>query len=87
MTYPLKIKSEAREVFNKYVSMCSSHFGNKISTVRYNNGGKYYSVVFQKYYDDKGIRIQYTILYTSPNNSNAKRMNRTLTEKSFIAVR
>lgn len=33
MTYPLKRKSEALEVYKKYTSMYFSHFGSKISTV------------------------------------------------------
>lgn len=62
--------------------MCSSRLDSKISTVRCDNGGEYSSVAFQKYFDDKGIQIQYTIPYTSPNNGNAERINQTLTEKS-----
>jgi len=81
-TYILKHKSEAIDKFKEYVKMSETYTGNKIITIRTDNGGEYTSNEFKNHLKEKGISHQLTTAYTPQLNGVAERMNRTLWERA-----
>ena len=56
--------------------------GQRIGTLRTDNGGEFVSKEFDAYLASKGIRHELTIAHTPQQNGVAERMNRTLLESS-----
>ena len=52
----------------------------KIKTLQSDNEGEYVNVEFQRYCDEKGIKMR-TVLGNPKQNGVAERMNRTLNER------
>ena len=79
--YPLKSKSDTFSTFQKFVSLVENQTGQKLKSLRSDNGGEYLSKAFQDYCDAKGIKRELTTPYTPSQNGTAERLNRTIQEK------
>ena len=78
--YILKNKSEVFKKFLGWKSMVEKSSGEKIKTLRSDNGGEYTSKEFEDYLKKNGIRHERTVPKTPEQNGVAKRMNRILVE-------
>lgn len=79
--YGIKGKNEVFSCFKEYMQMVQAKFNNKISTLRYDNGGEYISNDIKNYCKENGTFIDYTVPYTPQQNGKAERFNRSLVEK------
>ena len=78
--YFMKNKSEVLQKFKEFEAVTTNECGQRIGTLRSDNGGEYISNEFQCYLKSKGIHHELTIPYTPEQNGVAERMNRTLME-------
>jgi transposase InsO family protein len=74
-------KSEVITCFKDYVAKSEAHFNQKIVHLYCDNWREYLSGEMREFCKQKGITYHLTVPYTPQQNSVAKRMNRTLTEK------
>ena len=80
--YFMKSKSEVFERFKEFEAIVVNQSGQKIGTLRSDNGGEYLSKEFETYLKSNGITHQLTIAYSPEQNGVAERMNRTLMESA-----
>ena len=59
-----------------------NHHQSKISTIRTDNGGEYFSGEWIKFCNTHGIRHEHTVPYNPQQNGVAERKNRTLLDAS-----
>lgn len=78
----MKSKDEVFESFQRYEAMVTAKFGRKISRLRCDNGGEYRGKDFEKFCQDRGIQIDWTVPYTPEQNGVSERLNRSLVEKA-----
>lgn len=85
--YFMRHKSEVLDKFKEFEAITTNDCGQRIGTLRSDNGGEYLSKEFQAYTKSKGIRHELTIPHSPEQNGVAERMNRTLLEsaRSMIA--
>jgi Reverse transcriptase (RNA-dependent DNA polymerase)/gag-polypeptide of LTR copia-type/Integrase core domain/GAG-pre-integrase domain/Domain of unknown function (DUF4219) len=81
--YFLKHKSEVLDKFKEYESEVTNKSGQKIKTIRTDNGGEYTSREFENFLKLKGIRHELTVPYSPAQNGIAERLNRTLQEMAL----
>jgi hypothetical protein len=55
--------------------MATTRFKNKIVCLRCDNGDEYMSQNQQIFCQEKGIQVEFTVLYTSEQNGHAERLN------------
>lgn len=84
--YLLKGKNEVLDKFREFVSMCEVKFNSKIAKLRCDNGGEYISKDFKSFCKEKGIVLDYTVIYTPQQNGKAERKNRSLVERSRAII-
>ena len=78
--YILKNKSEVFKKILGWKSRVEKSTGEKIKTLRSDNGGEYTSKEFEDYLKKYGIRYERTVPKTPEQNGVAERMDRTLVE-------
>ena len=78
--YILKNKSEVLKKILEWKSMVEKSNGEKIKTLRSDNGGEYTSKEFEDNLKKNGIRHERTVPKTPEQNGVAEKMNRTLVE-------
>ena len=85
--YFLRHKSEVLDKFKEFEAVTTNECGQRIGTLRTDNGGEYLSAEFEAYLKSKGIRHQLTVPGSPEQNGVAERMNRTIVEaaRSMIA--
>lgn len=85
--YFMRHKSEVLEKFKEFEAATTGSSGERIGTLRSDNGGEYISKEFEAYLKSKGINHQLTVPHSPEQNGVAERMNRTLMEsaRSMIA--
>ena len=85
--YFLRHKSEVLEKFKEFEVSTTNICGQRVGTLRTDNGGEYLSNEFKAYLKSKGICHELTVPYSPQQNGVAERMNRTLMEsaRSMIA--
>ena len=59
-----------------------NHGQHKISTIRSDNGGEYFSKEWIKFCEDHGIMHEHTVPYNPQQNGIAERKNKTLLDAS-----
>ena len=79
--YFLKHKSEVMDKFKAYQARVASS-GEKIGTLKSDQGGEYLSQQFKDYLTAQGIHHEFSAAYTPQQNGVAERMNRTLCESA-----
>ena len=80
--YFRKEKSRAFKAFTSYKAYVENHGQHKISTIRSDNGGEYFSKEWIKFCEDHGIRHEHTVPYNPQQNGIVERKNRTLLDAS-----
>ena len=80
--YFLRNKSEVHDVFQEFKNMVENQTGNRIKTLRTDNGTEYVNNRLLKLLKLSGICHQTTIPHTPEQNGVAERMNRTIIEKT-----
>ena len=78
--YILKNKSEVFKKILEWKSMVEKSSGEKVKTLRSDNGGEYTSKEFEDYFKKNGIRHKRIVPKTPEQNGVAERTNRTLVE-------
>lgn len=78
--YFLKNKSKVPEYFKKYKSSLENETGEKLQTLRTDNGLEFVNRRLKKETEKSGIRHERTVAYTPEQNGRAERENRTLVE-------
>ena len=78
--YVLKHKHEVFERFLQWKAMVEKSTGQKLKTLRTDNGGEYTSERFENYRKTEGVRHELNVPMTPEQNGVAERMNRTLVE-------
>ena len=76
--YMMRNKSEAFNKFKIFQARAERLHGNKIKTLRTDNGGEYCSREFAAYLEQQGIHHQTTVPYNSQQNGVSERMNKTI---------
>lgn len=80
--YFLQSKTQVPEVFENFKIMVENQLGNRIKTLRTDNGTEYCNAHFDTILRKSGIRHQTSTPYTPQQNGLAERMNRTIVEKA-----
>ena len=78
--YFIKKKNEVAEKFKLYKAMVENRTGNRIKTVRSDNGTEFKCHEMEDYLKLEGIRHELSVEYTPQQNGVAERKNRTLVE-------
>ena len=78
--YFLRSKSEIPDKFKEFEARVSNGCGERLGTLRSDNGGEYLSKEFWSYLKSRGIHHELTVPYSPQQNGVAERMNRTLLE-------
>jgi transposase InsO family protein len=76
----LKEKTKAFEKFKIFKALTETQTGKRLKAVRSNQGGDFMSRYFKEFYDDHGIKRNYTIPRTPQQNGVVERQNRTVQE-------
>ena len=84
--YFLKQKSEVMQKFKEFEAAATNECGQRIGTLRTDNGGEYLSHEFESYLKSKGIKHETTVAHSPQQNGVAERMNRTLLESARAMV-
>ena len=66
--------------FRQFLPMAENACGNRVVTLRTDQGGEYMSHAFLAFMQSRGIMHQFTTPYTPQQNGVAERRNRTLME-------
>ena len=78
--YPLKTKDQVFEHFKWWQAEVENFTGQRVKTLRTDNGGEFTSKSFQAHLKACGIRHELTVPKTPEQNGVAERLNRTLVE-------
>ncbi|CAL9231848.1 unnamed protein product, partial [Arabidopsis halleri] len=79
--YFLRTKDEAFEKFVSWISLVENQSGNRVKTLRTDNGLEFCNRLFDGFCEEKRIRRHRTCAYTPQQNGVAERMNRKTMEK------
>jgi transposase InsO family protein len=74
----LKEKDEAFEKFKIFKALTETQTGKRLKAVRSDRGGDFMSRDFKEFYDEHGIKREYTIPRTPQQNGVVERQNRTV---------
>ena len=80
--YPLKTKDQVFERFKEWQAEVENFTGEKVKTLRTDNGGEFTSKRFQAHLKACGIKHELTIPKTPEQNGVAERLNCTLVENT-----
>jgi transposase InsO family protein len=76
----LKEKVEAFEKFKIFKALTETQIGKRLKAVRSDQGGEFMSRDFKEFYNEHGIKREYTIPRTPQQNGVVERKNRTVQE-------
>ena len=79
--YLIKKKSEVFARFKAWRAEVGKEMGQLVKCLRSDNGGKYTSLEFKRYYKENDIKHCYTIKMTPQQNVVMEKINQTLIEK------
>lgn len=86
VVFPIKNRSDLPKVFAEYKSEMENLTGQKIKTVRSDNGAEYVGGEFAKILKASGIRHETTVPHCPQQNGIAERMNRTLNDMARCLI-
>jgi hypothetical protein len=78
--YLLQTKDESLDYFKIYKAEVENQLERKIKRLRSDRGGKYFSKIFEKFYEEHGVIHERTPPYSPESNGVAERKNHTLTD-------
>jgi transposase InsO family protein len=82
----LKNKSESFENFKIYKEMVENEMDSRIKCLRLDNGEEFTSKEFMDYYNNHGIKRQFSIARTPQQNGVVERKNRTVQEMARTMI-
>jgi transposase InsO family protein len=74
----LKEKAEEFEKFKTFKALTETQTGKRLKAVRSDRGGEFMSRDFKEFYDEHGIKREYTIPRTPQQNGVVERQNKTV---------
>jgi len=83
----LEKKSKEFECFKIYKELVENQTDLKIKCLKSDNGKEFTSKLFQQYCDKNGIKRQFSIAQTPPQNGVVERKNRTVQEMGRIMLK
>ena len=84
--YLMKKKSGALKFYQSYEAWCATQFGAKITTLRTDRGGKYFSNAFNDHLGKQGTLRIAAPHDTPKNNGVLERLNRTVLERTCVVL-
>ncbi len=78
----IRQKSEASELFKLFVIRLHSETGQRVHTLRSDNGGEYGGKEFNSWLSKKGIKHESSAPYNPEQNGVSERANRTVVESA-----
>ena len=72
--------SEAQGIVKKFIRRAQNEFELKIKNVRSDNGSKFRNTNVEIFFDEEGIKHEFSAPYTPQQNGIVERKNRTLIE-------
>nr|GEU58560.1 putative ribonuclease H-like domain-containing protein [Tanacetum cinerariifolium] len=76
----LATKGETNEILKTFITGIENQPDCKVKVIRSDNGTEFKNSVITQFYDDKGIKREYSVARTPQQNKVVKRRNRTLIE-------
>ena len=76
--YPIKTKSQVCQVLKRHITRAERFIGNKLKSIRTDNGREFVNEEFSKYCRDNGIKHELTNTYTPEQNGLVERYNQTV---------
>jgi hypothetical protein len=76
----LKHKSDSSEAIRDFMEKCKNQLGRYCHTYRADRGGEFLASDVQNFLREKGIKFEFTVPQSSPQNGISERKNRTLVE-------
>ncbi|WVZ96811.1 hypothetical protein U9M48_042400 [Paspalum notatum var. saurae] len=76
--YFLENKTEVAHVFSKFAKRAQNEFNTSIVKIRSDNGREFDNTNIEEYYDEVGIKHEFSATYTPQQNGVVERKNRTL---------
>lgn len=86
VVYFLKYKSEAKQKINHFINFLETQTGNKVMSLRTDNGLEFINNDLEKLLSQHGIKHERTCAYTPEQNGRAERDNRTLVEAARTMI-
>ena len=80
--YFMRNKSEVFTKFKEFEAITTNDCGERICTLRTDNGGEYVSSEFENYLKQKGIHHELTVPHSPQQNGVAERLNQTLMDSA-----
>jgi transposase InsO family protein len=71
----LQHKSEIQDVLNKFLKRAQNEFEAKVKKVRSDNGTKFKNTQVEDFFNEEGIKHEFSAPYTPQQNGVAKRKN------------
>ena len=87
IVYFLKRKSDAIDELLNAIKMVENHTGNKVVSIRADNGGEFVSKLAKQSLRKLGISLLTSVPYSPQQNGVAERKNQTLVKRSRAALR
>lgn len=78
---PIRHKSSVAELIKETLPWMEQQTGNRVITIRSDNGGEYVSKALGDWLRQRGITHQFSAPYTPQQNGVAERLNRTILER------
>jgi transposase InsO family protein len=78
----LQDKSETQEVLKKFLKRSQNEFDAKVKNIRSDNGSEFKNTQVEDYFDQEGIKHEFSAPYTLQQNGMAERKNKTLIEST-----
>ena len=76
----LSQKSESFDYFSKFAKLVQNEKGVSIKTLRSNHGGEFENLEFERFYEENGLKHEFSAPRTPQQNGVVERKNRTLQE-------
>jgi transposase InsO family protein len=82
----LSDKSNVFSIFKRFAKRAENEFDFKIKKIRSDNGFEFKNTKIEDYYDEKGIKHEFSAKYTPQQNGVVERKNRTLIDMAKLML-
>jgi transposase InsO family protein len=76
----LQDKSEAQGIIKKFIRRAQNEYGLKNKNIRSDNGSEFWNTNVEEFFDEEGIKHEFSAPYTPRQSGIVERKNRTLIE-------
>jgi transposase InsO family protein len=78
----LQDKSETQSTLKRFLRRAQNEFGLKVNKIRSDNGSEFKNLQVEEYFEEEGIKHEFSAPYTPQQNGVAERNNMTLINMS-----